>query len=47
MHEYLKKNTFVQTGTPPADVLEAIQSKAGLGAAYRHRLSSTDGRLKP
>jgi len=42
-----RENTFVQTGTPSADVLEAIQSKAGLEAAYRRRLSSTDGRLKP
>ena len=42
-----RENTFQQTGTPSADVLEAIQSKAGLEEAYRRRLSSTDGRLKP
>ena len=42
-----RENTFVQTGTPSAEVLEAIQSKAGLEAAYRRRISSTDGRLKP
>lgn len=39
-----RENTFPASGMPPAGVLEAIQSKAGLEAAYRRTPSSPDGR---